>query len=126
MKITFEMDIRLMPSPRPRVTRSGTFMPQKYTDQKKLIQAKIRGFKSFGRSSIALRLTIGLKRAKKGSNKNLYAMPTGDNDNYAKTVMDACEGILFENDRQIVELYVKKGYFSENFIRADFEKVQQD
>ena len=126
MNITFEMAIRLMPSPRPRVMGKITFMPKKYTDQKKLIKAHLRGFKHFGKESVALRLTIGIRRAKSGGKRNLYSMPVGDCDNYAKTLLDACEGVLFENDRQITDLCVTKRYADSDFFRAEFSRITEN
>lgn len=36
-----------------------------------------------------------------------------DTDNYVKSVLDACNGILFKDDSQIVDLYASK-YYSDN------------
>ena len=37
-----------------------------------------------------------------------------DLDNYQKLVWDSCNGILFEDDSQIVELYLRKAYDKED------------
>jgi Holliday junction resolvase RusA-like endonuclease len=39
--------------------------------------------------------------------------PVGDVDNYAKTVLDACSGIIFHDDKQVISMHVQKMYKSE-------------
>lgn len=39
--------------------------------------------------------------------------PTGDLDNYAKTVLDALQDVAYRNDRQVVLLALVKGSFPE-------------
>lgn len=45
----------------------------------------------------------------------------GDVDNYAKIVTDALNKVVFSDDRQIVELTVRKGYSSTPGMRVRFE-----
>jgi len=45
-----------------------------------------------------------------------------DIDNILKALLDALEGILFENDAQIVELYIKKRKGEKNFLEISIEK----
>jgi len=49
---------------------------------------------------------------KKNKAYALEIMPSGkpDIDNFAKTIMDACNGILWRDDAQIVELVAQKRY----------------
>jgi Holliday junction resolvase RusA-like endonuclease len=41
------------------------------------------------------------------------SIPTGDVDNYAKAVLDALQGLLYVNDRQVVDLVSRKRYHTE-------------
>ena len=114
--------MRLIPSPRPRVTRRGTYMPQKYVDQKRLIQSKLRGLKAFSIVPLKIELFIGLKPSKSAKN-NKYPMPRGDVDNFSKSILDAMNGILFEDDTQIEELIVKKRYATDNVVFIKIEEI---
>ena len=121
--ISMKLAMRGMPSPRPIVTKFGTRMPQKYNDHKKLIQAKIRGFKKFGNVPLEVELSFFFKRSK-SYKKNKYPVPKGDVDNYAKTVLDAIESVLYENDTLIEKLTVSKKYADVDCIFLSIKEVE--
>ena len=121
---SFKLDIKLLPSPRPRLGKGRTYMPQNYVDQKKLIGYKIRAFKMLPNKPIKCEILIGFKVPKGGIKRNKYPVPKGDVDNYAKTVLDACEGIIFENDTLIEDLHVKKMYSDHDFVHVIFEEIE--
>lgn len=58
------------------------------------------------RGPLAVAMTFYLPRPKRSKRD----IPRGDVDNYAKAVMDACNGILWDDDEQIVRLETSKEY----------------
>jgi len=107
--INVKLSMRGMASPRPIVTRFGTRMPQKYMDYKKLIQSKLRGFKKFGNVPLEVELNFFFKPSK-SYKKNKYPVPKNDVDNLGKSVLDAMESVLYENDILVEKLTVSKKY----------------
>lgn len=91
----------IMPSPRPRVTTRGTFMPTEYRKHCSLLSASLayaRGMheakvKTWD-SSVAMHLDLAFWSPK---------MP-GDLDNLAKTIMDS--GQLHKNEKPGAELWL--------------------
>jgi len=120
--ISIKLHIRPMPSPRPRVHKFGTYMPKSYTEHKKQIQDKLEGFMHMGRVPIQAEYVFVFKEAK-STKKNKYSMPVGDCDNLIKTYQDAMEGILFENDRQIVEVCSKKMWGDSNSVSIKLKEI---
>jgi len=114
--------MRAVPSPRPLVSKFGTRMPKKYMEHKELVQAKIRAFKKFGNVPLRVELSFFFKAAK-SAKRNKYPTPRGDADNYAKTYLDAMEGILYENDVMIEELVVTKKYGGGDVIFITIEEI---
>ncbi len=120
--IQVKLDVRPVPSPRPLVTKFGARMPKKYMEHKKLIQAKIRGFRKFGNVPLRVELNLFFKAAK-SAKRNKYPMVKGDVDNYAKTYLDAMEGVLYENDMLVEELVVTKKYSDVNAVFITVSEV---
>ncbi len=121
--ISFKLPIKVIPKQRPRVTKRGTYMPSKYLAQREYIQAKIRGFKHLGNECIKMDVLFVYKRSKTSA-KNKYSMPVSDIDNLTGSILDACEGILFENDRQIVEIKAKKMYGDFDAVVVNFKEME--
>lgn len=108
-------DLKGVPAPRPRVTRKGTFNDPKYTAYKDLLRLKARGFWKYIDVPIMVDLEFGFKKAK-SAKYNKYSMPVRDVDNLAKGVLDAFNGVLYEDDALVTELRVKKYYADEDFV----------
>ena len=66
----------------------------------------------------ALKVTINLYRKFKTTSKGY-----GDADNHAKAVLDACNGIVFFDDAQIVDLQVIKHYSKVQYLVIDVEEI---
>ena len=109
---------------RPRFTRQGhTYTPKKTKDYEKLV--KLTAMKHFKRpltTPLRVEITVCKTPPKSWSKKKKADAIAGvikptvrpDVDNYAKSVLDGCEGVVFEDDKQIVELTVKKMYLEED------------
>ena len=111
-RVTFEVG-EVMACPRPRHMRNGhTYMPSEYTAYKRRIAEAYReaGGGHMGTAPVAV--AIDVMRELPGSRpKRLSAEPDTvrpDVDNIAKGVMDALNGIAYEDDSQVVSLCVLK------------------
>ncbi len=116
LKLT--IPIAPVPASRARVTRFGTYYGKRY----KAFMAKMSEWVSENRTligppskrkkwlifrnTITVRIDLFCRTPKKPAN----CYPTGDVDNYAKGVLDSFNGVLWEDDSQIVELTVTKCY----------------
>lgn len=112
MRTTFEVD-EVMACPRPRHMRNGhTYMPTEYSHYKRRVAEAYRaaGGEHMGTAPVAL--TIDVMRELPGSSpKRVSAEPDTvrpDVDNIAKAVMDALNGVAYEDDSQVVSLSVLK------------------
>lgn len=87
------------------VINGRMLLQKKYRDTKEAIAWEIRsGWKGEPLTEdVAVNVIIYF-----GNNR------ANDIDNYLKIILDAAEGILFENDSQITELHVFKEYDKEN------------
>lgn len=59
---------------------------------------------------LALHATFFLKRPKSVPKKRLYPNVRPDLDNYLKLILDAANGLLFEDDAQVVSATLLKAY----------------
>lgn len=111
-RVTFELD-EVMACPRPRHMRNGhTYMPSEYTAYKRRIAEAYREAGGGHMGPVPVAVTIDVMRELPGSRpKRLSAEPDTvrpDVDNIAKGVMDALNGIAYEDDSQVVSLSVLK------------------
>ena len=86
-----------VPKKRPRVTRNGTYMPHGYTDWKQETAYQMR--KAWGQPPIEGTLGVAIELVAR-------KRPRGDMDNLAGAVLDAGNGVLWVDDRQIAALSV--------------------
>lgn len=96
MSWTMRVEGRPVPWSRTRGRGKRRYTPRKYRDFKALLQLQARaaGAPRTGREDVRLAVRVGL------ANRS----GQGDLDNYCKAVMDALEGVIWANDRYIVEL----------------------
>ena len=123
--VTFRVDGQPHAKGRPRFTRKGGFV-RAYTDEKTLAYESIicqAAQKSMGGSeplktaldafvyiSFAIPLSYSKKRREACLNGLERHTKKPDIDNVVKAVLDGCDKVIFENDCQIVNLYVTKKY----------------
>jgi Holliday junction resolvase RusA-like endonuclease len=97
---TFSMSIPGRPKTWDRTAGSGRRNTKAYTQWKKdvALSALCDGARSWGKVFVVLRVTVYLKDRS----------GMGDVDNYAKGIQDALEGIIYDNDRQVCHLDVRR------------------
>ena len=113
--------LRVIPKARPIVTRFGARMPKAYVEQKKLLQLKLKPFKML-HGELSLDCMFVFKKSKTNA-KNKMSMPVSDTDNLIGAIMDAGESILYENDRQIVEIHAKKIWGDDNWVFIELKEI---
>ena len=109
---------------RPRFTRQGhTYTPKKTKDYEKLV--KLTAMDHFERpltTPLRVEITVCKTPPKNWSKKKKTDAIAGvikptvrpDVDNYVKSILDGCDGVVFEDDKQIVELVASKVYSEED------------
>jgi Holliday junction resolvase RusA-like endonuclease len=89
-----------VPAPRPRVGQGRVYMPKRAVEAKLnlqqhfLVDLRRRRHRQRYRGPVKVDLWFSVLRA-------------GDVDNYSKLVLDALQGVVLENDRQVVELHAR-------------------
>ena len=97
------------PCPRPRVGRWGAYYPAKYSKWKDSFSAVLRRVVEEEKiekftGPIEVRIVVSATRPKTSK----LSHPRPDVDNYAKSVLDASNKILWDDDSQITHLLISK------------------
>ena len=105
------------PASRPRVSRWSTYYPKRYTQFKedmKALTSEMDSTPSKKLISVDVEFNVKIPKSwtkKKKEEKNgKYCDNSCDIDNYLKAILDSLNGVLFVDDRQIVEVYARKRY----------------
>ena len=114
MKMTIEVEPR--PCPRPRFGRRA-YMPAEYVAYKAAIGALMKS-KCKTPTTENLKLQITFRRKYRADSRRF-----GDLDNLVKGVMDACNGIVFLDDSQVVSLTAEKVQSASVGIDIDIEVI---
>ena len=128
MRITFEVDP--CPASRPRVTRWSTYYPKRYTKFKKDMQALTSEMETtLSENLLSVHVDFYIKMHKSWSKKkteklaNTYCSNNSDIDNYIKAILDALNGVLFIDDKQVVEIFARKIYSKQAYIFYKQEEI---
>ena len=119
---TFVIDGEPVAKGRPRVTRRGhTYTPKKTADYEKHIKRQLieQDAEPYGKG-VPLKVEVIFYKGylKSWTKKQVFQAEDGsllptkrpDADNYAKSVLDGADGILWHDDSQIVDLLLYKRY----------------
>jgi Holliday junction resolvase RusA-like endonuclease len=90
------------PQPRPRATKNGAmYVPKEARERRMELQTHFLRL-TVGQKPLEgpIALEIGLFRAKKRDHRK-----DGDGDNYEKAILDAGNGVLWVDDRQVVDCH---------------------
>lgn len=122
MKTVRIFTINPVPASRPRVSRYGTYYLPTYRNFKTDFAAILRDEKiSLMKGQLKVSIICHVKKPK--TTERLY--PIGDVDNYAKAVLDGLNGVMWDDDDQIIELSVTKQYNDgEGFISVEVTPVE--
>ena len=105
--------IRPLAKERPRATRTGhVYTPKRTANYEKAVAAAYTGpmFDASHTIEVALVLTVKGTTITVTATKNpdFKSSLKGDVDNYVKSILDALNGVAWEDDKQIIELTVRK------------------
>ena len=115
---------------RPRFSRGRTYTPRrtkKYEERVAEIARKEMGDKPPVKGAIKMTVSAYFQVPSSWPNWKQQAAQTGllghthrpDLDNLGKSISDALNGIVYEDDSQIVEMNIKKGYAYRNLIEVE-------
>jgi Holliday junction resolvase RusA-like endonuclease len=118
MKSKYQQVFKVRPKTkgRPRMTRFGkAYTPKETVEYEKEIASLYKGPMFVDELlSMKLRFTVEgtellLEKLEINPNvKPVKSKLTGDIDNYAKSILDALNGVAYADDKQIVSLYLEK------------------
>ena len=130
MICTQKFDINPVPASRPRVSRWSTYYPKKYTKFKKDMEALTSELETtLSEKPVSVELEFGIMMPKSWSKKkreelnNTYCSNNSDIDNYIKAILDSLNGIVYIDDKQVVELFAKKIYSEEGYILYKHKEI---
>lgn len=139
MRIEFDVFGRPQGKQRPRMTRLGTVYTPKVTkDYEKLVkQCAIKAMKEQNipklHGLLNVKINAYFKIPKSASKKQLELINSGiirpkliDCDNIAKIILDGLNDLLYNDDRQVVDLYVSKNYSDNELVSIKIEELSSD
>ncbi len=128
------MKIKMKPfsKQRPRVTRNGTYMNKGYIESKKLLKSLIlaSSYRNIDLKGKPLHIELVFCfKIPKSWTKKMKANPDNkrivqDIDNLTGGVFDALNGVLWNDDRDIVSVCAKKQYCEEDSISIKLTEIQ--
>lgn len=119
---------------RPRLGKWGVYTPKATTDFEKRVgyiaKAAMRGESPMD-MAVRLVLHIAVQPPKSWSNKDKQSALSGlkhpigkaDLDNEIKALADAMNGIVYQDDNQIIEIFATKSYQEAAEIRISVEEI---
>lgn len=138
MKICFTVPGDPVGKQRPRVTRYGTYTPEKTQAYEALVllryrEAAYRAAPLTGALNVRIQANFGIPssytKARKEAILRGEERPTKkpDADNIAKIILDALNGLAWKDDAQVVGLMVQKryvtGHWQEPSVYVEIEEV---
>jgi len=73
--------------------------------------------------SLPIPASWSLRKAQEASLGQTLPTVAPDLDNLAKAVLDGCNGVVFEDDRQVVTLHITKRYADKGRVAVSFEEI---
>ena len=106
---------KIMPKARPRIGKYGNWYSPSSKDEQDLGLLVLREMKLHNIKRQEGRLSINLVIGYRGKKK-------GDMDNIEKFALDACNNILWDDDRNIYEKYTKINENCIDYLKIEVEK----
>lgn len=133
--IAFAVDGEPQGKGRPRFTKSGhTYTPDKTKQYEKLVALSYRNIAEGYKFTSPVRVKItAFHKPPKGKSKKVVAdmlnghiCPTKkpDADNVAKIILDGLNHVAWDDDTQVVEMMVIKGYSEHPYVAVIVEEIE--
>jgi Holliday junction resolvase RusA-like endonuclease len=117
----YHFDINPVPASRPRVTRWGTHYLKTYKGWKQRFGAMVLDVVRHDpfEGQIVVHCDFIVRKPKTSK----LSTPRGDLDNYIKALWDGCNGVVWVDDKQIVECHATKEFGVTGYIVMRVEAV---
>lgn len=116
----WSFDLHPTPASRPKVSRYGTYYGKNYTKFRRMAEIEIpkviKNHTPYSLDTALVVITTSYVNQPPTSERD---WPRGDVDNYAKAILDACNGVVWEDDDSILLLVVSKAW-------SEHERVELD
>ena len=114
MEIRFTVLADPIPAQRPRFSGRHAYQPKRNREYREVVQAAaVEAMNGREPMTGAVDVTIRLYRKFKPTARNF-----GDVDNHGKSILDGLNGLVFEDDAQVVRLVIEK-YTSKQDARVE-------
>ena len=120
-----------VPAARPRVTRWSTFYPKKYTQFKEDMEMAVNDIQFvpfegniYAQIDFFIQIPKSWSKKKKLAKQGTYCDNNADIDNYCKSILDALNGVYYEDDRQVVMLRARMFWSNNPEIECEFLEIQ--
>jgi Holliday junction resolvase RusA-like endonuclease len=127
---TVIFDIEPIPKGRPRMTKKGwAYTPKRTKDFEQKIKRLAEDYMKSRKlpvltGAVYVAMEFYLKRGK--TVKRVYHTVRPDLDNFIKAIKDACNGVIWKDDSQIVRVLATKNYGDNAYIRVMFKEVYNE
>jgi Holliday junction resolvase RusA-like endonuclease len=95
-----------VPASRPRVSKWGTYYAKPYRVFKDALKSDLK--KRWAHPAISVPVVVSMVCLCTQPKSTKLDYPKPDVDNYAKAVLDAMNGVVLQDDTQVIELNVSK------------------
>jgi Holliday junction resolvase RusA-like endonuclease len=113
--VTLYFEVPPVAKQRARVARGWAYTPKKTADfelsVKLLAQSQWKRPQWGGPISVSITFVLPRPKARR---KELWVSVRPDLDNYVKSILDALNGVVWEDDGQVCEMYATKRYETED------------
>ena len=124
-------NIAPVPAARPRVTRWSTFFPKKYTQFRKdfalildELDVELAEGLLYAKLDFFMQIPKSWSNKKKIAKEGKYADNNVDVDNLVKACLDSCEGVFYENDKQVAMIRARKFYSVDARIEMELSAIK--
>lgn len=121
---SFSIDMQPIPKGRPRFTRTGhAYTPARTREYERELKARMAlGFTETPfKGPVELGMDFHLARPRK---TKFMAFPPLDIDNLVKALLDAANGVLYEDDKQVVKIVASKTWQVKGKIVISINEVE--
>lgn len=116
----WSFDLHPSPASRPKVSRYGTYYGKNYTKFRRQAEIEIpKVIKNHTPYSLDTPLIVIATSYVNQPPTSERDWPRGDVDNYAKAILDSCNGVVWEDDDSILLLVTSKAWSEQERVELD-------
>ena len=114
------------PKQRPRVTKYGTFTPKATTEYERLVgwtYIAAKGKKHTGALRLSVMAYFKIPKSRVDLKQGDWHLNNTDLDNVVKACQDGLNGIAFEDDKQIAQIFASKYWDDDERVEVELEEL---